>query len=228
MAGCDLEAIALQVVTMLVRRGACVASWEGALGLRERWRQDAARAGCSPPTKSRVATVIGLVGGDVGVGLGCWEQGAGGRFGVEDEVEEADHHFVPALLAPDDGFGGVGIFGIVGGVVEVRGAFDLGALGQIERRVEVVPELPAPIVFGDAQQRFGAAVGIDDAVFEIFAARVHVRMQAGELYVGEDVESGVDFVIRIAGRNFECAVDGGKRKDAFLRRLFGEDEPIFV
>ncbi len=144
------------------------------------------------------------------MGLGFGNKRAGGSFGVEDQIEEADHHFVPALLAPDYGFGGVGIFGIVGGIVEVRGAFDLGALGQVERRVEVVPELPAPIVFRDAEKRFGAAVGIDDAIFEIFAARVHVRMQAGQFYVGEHVERGIDFVVRIARRNFECAVDGGK------------------
>src|SRR5580700_8175659 len=52
------------------------------------------------------------------------EQVFGGEFGVEDQVEEADHHLVGVLLSPDYRLGGVGILGIIGRVVEMRGALD--------------------------------------------------------------------------------------------------------
>src|SRR5258708_6085100 len=47
------------------------------------------------------------------------------------DVEPADHHFFPTLVAPLHFLGGVGI-GLVGrGVVKVRGTLQLGSLGQI-------------------------------------------------------------------------------------------------
>src|SRR5208282_4028400 len=42
-------------------------------------------------------------------------------------VEEAEHHFVPALLTELNLFGRIGIVRIVGRIVEVRGALHYGA-----------------------------------------------------------------------------------------------------
>src|SRR5277367_869079 len=61
---------------------------------------------------------------------GAWSglQFFGGHGGVEFQVEKSYHHFVPTLLAPDHTFGGIGVFGIAGGIIEVGGAFDFCAL----------------------------------------------------------------------------------------------------
>src|SRR5215471_4848798 len=52
------------------------------------------------------------------------------HLGVEGHIEEADHHFIPTLFAPRHFLARVRVIGIVRRIVEVRGAFDLGPLGQ--------------------------------------------------------------------------------------------------
>src|SRR6266436_6999008 len=52
-----------------------------------------------------------------------------GHLGVENQIKEADHHFVPTLFAPDHFLRWVRVFGIVGRIIEVRGAIDTRALG---------------------------------------------------------------------------------------------------
>src|SRR5579885_3464387 len=59
------------------------------------------------------------------------EEGLRIHVGVEGDVEETDHHLFPALIAPADFLGRIGVAGIVDRVIEVRGAFDSGALGSI-------------------------------------------------------------------------------------------------
>src|SRR5229473_698407 len=46
------------------------------------------------------------------------------HIGIERHVEEADHHFIPALIAPAHFLAGVGVVGIVRRIVEMRGARD--------------------------------------------------------------------------------------------------------
>jgi len=147
-----------------------------------------------------------------------------GHVGVKFEVEEAHHHFVPALLAPDDGLGGVGVFGIAGGIVEMGGAFDLGAAREADGIGEVVPELPVPVEGGDAEDGFGPAIGKSQAIFKRLAAAVHVRVQGDELDVFLHLKGGVHFVVGIARRNLKGSVGGGESQNAFSWGRFCEDE----
>src|SRR5579864_9734682 len=50
------------------------------------------------------------------------------HVGIESHIEEADHHFIPALVSPAHFLAGIGIVGIVRRIVEMRGARDLRAL----------------------------------------------------------------------------------------------------
>ena len=146
------------------------------------------------------------------------------RCGIEHDIEEADHHFLPALVAPVDIFRRIRIEGVVGRVVEVGGAFDAGAFGQRDRLAQFVPELPGGAVVRNLQERAGLAAGVDDAVLEILAAAVHVRMQAVECDGVTQFKRRVHLMIGGAGRNFELAVGGGDREHALRGRLFGEDQ----
>src|SRR5271170_5964626 len=47
-----------------------------------------------------------------------------GHRGVKPQIEESHHHLVPTLLPPYHTFGRVWIFGIVGRIIEMGGAFD--------------------------------------------------------------------------------------------------------
>src|SRR3984893_2578090 len=151
------------------------------------------------------------------------EQVLGGKLCVEDQVEEADHHFVPILLAPDYGLGGVWVLGIVWGVVEVRGALDLCSFGKSDWLGEVVPELPVPVVGGDLQDGLRVTVREYQTIFEVFAASVHVRMKANELDLSWHFEGGVDTVVWISWRNSESTVHRGEGQDAFFWRLLRKD-----
>src|SRR5258707_15672641 len=82
-----------------------------------------------------------------------------------------------------------------------------------------------PVVVRHAENRSAFAARKHQAIFKVLAAPVHVRMQTGKLYVGGNFKAGVDSIIRMARRNFEGAVGSRKRKDAFARRLLGENNP---
>ena len=144
--------------------------------------------------------------------------------GIEDDIEEADHHLVPALVAPEDIFRRIGIEGVVGRVVEVRGAIDAGTFGQRDRLAQFVPKLPGGPVVGNLQERASLAAGVHDAVLEILAAAVHVRMQAVQCDVVAQFERRIHPMVGVAGRNFELAVGRGHGEDALGGRLFGEDQ----
>src|SRR5882724_11077653 len=81
-----------------------------------------------------------------------------------------------------------------------------------------------PVVMRHAENGFGFAARKNQAIFKVLAAPVHVRMQAGKLYIRGNFKAGVDSIIRMARRNLEGAVGRGKRKDAFARRLLGEND----
>jgi hypothetical protein len=74
-------------------------------------------------------------------------------------IEKADHHLIPALLAKVDFLGGIGVRGIIGRVVVVRGAFDNRTGGQLLGLREVVGKLPAEAVVRDLENDFLGAVG---------------------------------------------------------------------
>src|SRR5882762_11563422 len=81
-----------------------------------------------------------------------------------------------------------------------------------------------PVVMRHAENGFGFAAREHQAIFKVLAAPVHVRMQTGEFYVRGNFKAGVDTIVGMAGRNLEGAVGSGKRKDAFARRLLGEND----
>src|ERR1700751_4401667 len=72
---------------------------------------------------------------------------------IVNQVEEANHHLVPALLPPDHSLCGVWILRIVWRVIEMRCAFNSRPRGQHNWFVEVVPKLPVPVVLRHAQNR---------------------------------------------------------------------------
>src|SRR5216684_356894 len=65
---------------------------------------------------------------------------------IKCHVEEADHHFIPALVAPGYFLARIGVRGIVWRIVEMRGARDLGALGKHDLFHRLVQKLPAKAV----------------------------------------------------------------------------------
>jgi hypothetical protein len=136
------------------------------------------------------------------------EQFVNRETGVEDQVEEPDHHLVPALVAPRHFFGGIGGLRVVRRVVEVGGAIDPGTLRQRDRLLKVVPVLPVPVEMRHSEKDVRLAGWKHRAVLEVLSASVHVRMQAGELDVGAHLEAGIDTIIRITRRNPERAIDG--------------------
>jgi hypothetical protein len=144
------------------------------------------------------------------------------HIGGEFQIEKAHHHLVPALIAPGHFFAGIRVVRIVGRIVEVRRTRDARAFRQHDRRGQVVPKLPMPVVTRHPQNRLRLARGIHDAIFEILAAPMHVRMQAGQLHGGAGFEFGVHAEIRVPRRNLEFSVGGGKRQHArprpFLRK----------
>src|SRR2546425_10181046 len=81
-----------------------------------------------------------------------------------------------------------------------------------------------PVVVRNAEQNFGFAAGKNHAIFKILAASVHVRMQAREFYVVANDKVGIDAIVGMAGRNFECAIGGGQGEDALFRWLLGKDD----
>src|SRR5678816_4928221 len=99
---------------------------------------------------------------------------------IHRNVEPPDHHLFPRLIAPADFLLRIGIVAVVGRVVEVRRALDLRPLGQHNRIGEIVEQLPVEIVLGHTQHDLRFARGIDQAVFEILAAIVHVRHQVDQ------------------------------------------------
>ena len=104
------------------------------------------------------------------------------------------------------------------------GAFDLCALGQNDRLFKIVPILPMPIVVRHAEKLLAFARWVQHAIFKIFAATVHVRVQAGELHVRSDFKTGIHAIVGMTGRDFESAVGGRQSKHPFFRQLLCKDD----
>src|SRR5216684_3518637 len=81
-----------------------------------------------------------------------------------------------------------------------------------------------PVVVRHAENRSAFTARKYQAIFEVLAAPMHVRMQTGEFYVRGNFKAGVDPIVGIAGRNLEGPVGSGKREDAVARRLLGEND----
>src|SRR6266567_1567298 len=151
----------------------------------------------------------------------------GDSSGSLNQVEEADHHLVPALLTPNHRLRRVWILGIVRRIVEMRGAFNPSPWGQHNRLVEVVPKLPVPVVLRHAQDRPRLTTREHHAIFEILSSGVHVRMNRGQYHLLAYFKRSVHTVVGIAGRNFESAIARRQGLDSFFRWLFGENQTEF-
>src|SRR5437660_2964815 len=53
---------------------------------------------------------------------------------------------------------------------------------------------------------------------------MHVRMQTRKFYIGANDKVGIDAIVGLAGRNFECAIGGGQSEYTLFRRLRGKDD----
>ena len=104
------------------------------------------------------------------------------------------------------------------------GAFDFCALGQNDRFFKIIPILPMPIEVRHAEKFLAFARWIQHAIFKIFAATVHVRMQAGKLHVRSDFKTRIHAIVGMTGWDFESAVGGGQSKHTFFRRLLCKDD----
>src|SRR5262245_49606552 len=106
----------------------------------------------------------------------------------------------------------------------MRGDHEARAFRNGQRVLEYVERLPVEVVFIDLEQRLAAAVGVDDLIFHVLAAHVHVREVVDELKVARDVVAGRGSVALGAGRNQEERIDDRQRLDRLLDWLFGEDD----
>ena len=80
-------------------------------------------------------------------------------FGVHDHSKPADHHFLPALVAPPHFHLRIRIERVVGRIVEMRRAFHARALGQHDGLGFVVSDLPveAEMRYLERRLRFAAS-----------------------------------------------------------------------
>ena len=83
-----------------------------------------------------------------------------GRPWVIRRFEEADEHFVPALLSEHDPFVRVRIGRVVRRVVERTGDEQPRTRGNVSRLLEVVAELPLEVVARHVQQRLLFTIGL--------------------------------------------------------------------
>src|SRR5262252_1715607 len=134
------------------------------------------------------------------------QQVLGKNLQVINQIKKANHHFIPALLPPDDGFRRVWILRIVSRVVEMGGALNASPWRQVDGLCEVVPELPMPVVLRDAQDCSCLATREHHPIFEIFASGMHVRMNGGQRYWLADLKGSIDTIVWIARWNLEGAI----------------------
>src|SRR5690348_6281276 len=92
-------------------------------------------------------------------------------------IEEAHHHLVVSLIAPDHGAVGIRIVWIVGGVVVPRDGLQFGSGLDEPRLGKPIAELPIKIII-HAKQSFAVPAGDQQVVLESLAPKVHVRKEA--------------------------------------------------
>src|SRR5262245_19157727 len=149
---------------------------------------------------------------------------------VYDYAKEREHHFFPGHVAVIHGSARVRVEFVVGGIVVVRGNYQLGPLGNKNWLCKVVPKLPVEVVIRHTQYRVGPAVGIDESVCHLFPANVHVRKHPNEFDIfSERGFSRWAFPISIIWRNrktLRIAWRGHSQRNVeSLRRLLSDRKP---
>src|SRR5262249_7826953 len=90
--------------------------------------------------------------------------------------------------------------------------------------LEDVGHLPAEVPARHGQQHFRRSVRIDEGVFEILAAHMHVRMQAVDVAVFFESELGRYFIVGVAWWNRKITLRRPRGDDALFDRVFREDQ----
>ena len=144
---------------------------------------------------------------------------------VHRDVEEPDHHLVPALVPIAHVDRGVRIAGVRGRVVVGRDPVEPGSFLERHRLRQTVVELPVEIVRLHAQQRLGQAVRQDPGVLEFGPPQVHVREESQQQRVVRQSAPHADPEIALPRRDQKFFVVHLQRENALGRRLLGEHHP---
>src|SRR5262245_25208157 len=143
---------------------------------------------------------------------------------IERVIEIADHHLFPGLRSPAHLFRRVGVELVIERIVEVRDDRQLAPLRRGDFFLEDISHLPVEVPARHREQNFGLTVGVDQRVFEILAADVHVRMETVDMTVFLENELRFGFVIGVAWRDRQVILRSARRDDALLNRRLGEDQ----
>ena len=162
-----------------------------------------------------------------GKGTGRTRRVGGGLAGIggdSDVFQITDHHFLLGLVTPADGFGGVGIVGILRTVVEPGGRFNAAAGPDDHGFSGAVLELPVEVVGGDVEQFAALAVGVHEVVAEGFATHVHVGHEGEDLRIEWHRQGAFYFMIGSPRRNTEAGLFGGGDMHFVGRGCGGESQ----
>src|SRR5262245_17604680 len=104
------------------------------------------------------------------------------------EVHPTDHHFFPGLVSPVHWSCWVGVVEVVGRVIEVGHAVDLGSFRH-EFRLHSIVTLPVKVITWDPKKHFASPVWISEGVLEVLATQMHVRHETQQIGVlGKPIE----------------------------------------
>ena len=106
----------------------------------------------------------------------------------------------------------------------MRHALQPRALGQPQKILHAVDQLPVEVIVRHAQDDLGMAVRINRRVSEILAAHVHMRHQVHDSDVPGRGPTGTRFVVGIAGKYRQAEVSGRTGQRRGLNGAAGEDQ----
>ena len=95
-------------------------------------------------------------------------------FTSRDERVEPDHHFFPRLVTPGYPFVGFWISRVFSRVVEMCGAFNHSAFGEIDGVCKPIFMLPIEIIERHAQKSAFSTIREFCQIFEFLTSHVHV------------------------------------------------------
>src|ERR1700681_3736162 len=124
------------------------------------------------------------------------------HLGIKSNLEVADHHLIPALVAPADFFRWIGIEFVIRRIVEPRRYFKARTFRQELGLVQDEFQLPVEAVLRHAQQNFFFAGRIDRAELHPLASQMHVRLERNQF--GIVLEGSRSLHVIIVGSRWNC------------------------
>ena len=112
------------------------------------------------------------------LGVRTAEEAIDGSCRGNGNVEEAEHHFFPALFAEANFGFRVRVVGVVGRVVKPASGLENCPGAQLDCLFQLVGQLPIEIVFVDLEQDLFLFTWLLNTHFEGFPAEVHVGEEA--------------------------------------------------